>query len=507
MASREMINVLDRLRDLDKVNPNVHSDALENTEKLNPPVEEAKKKMVKDPKTGKMVPSYAIDGKGKDDLKKENVKESRKAPKEVKKLMAGKTYTCEDCGCEMHKCDKDCDCKNDSHDELGSYWKDENGNGIPDVAESVNESITISADSESDLPMIAQIMKLAGMSTVTPDMMPGADNVPMMKSDDDINANDDDDCGCEDDDNTDMPYSEQDRLAQLAGIERTQTEATSDMQPGQGALDKFRELHRKGIGSNDDEVVLKELIEAINDDSLFADEFTALRAFTSPSKFDDSEIVTADDVPGNTPDEKIETLLKAIDDDSWVGGFAEMLMKDFSMSDDGDEDTEEGFANSMGDEKEEPTYKGYDPDYAKDAGAATRKTKQVPANSGDNPLESIEDKLRTEYKTFKEELWKELSDGKESTDEGRGRGKLMAGRGRGKMPKENVQTQYKDDMFKSMSDAGAYNGGKTVKTSNKKPGLKGNELDALRNKNVAKMDAEDKAARKANKDRLASYKK
>ena len=75
MASREMIDVLDRLRDLDKVNPNVHSDALENTEKLNPPVEEAKKKMVKDPKTGKMVPSYAIDGKGKDDLKKENVKE------------------------------------------------------------------------------------------------------------------------------------------------------------------------------------------------------------------------------------------------------------------------------------------------------------------------------------------------------------------------------------------------------------------------------------------------
>ena len=31
---------------------------------------EKKKSMVKDPKTGKMVPSYAIDGKGKDDLKK-----------------------------------------------------------------------------------------------------------------------------------------------------------------------------------------------------------------------------------------------------------------------------------------------------------------------------------------------------------------------------------------------------------------------------------------------------
>ena len=33
--------------------------------------EEEKKKMVKDPKTGKMVPDYAIDGEGKNDLKEE----------------------------------------------------------------------------------------------------------------------------------------------------------------------------------------------------------------------------------------------------------------------------------------------------------------------------------------------------------------------------------------------------------------------------------------------------
>ena len=123
-----------------------------------------------------------------------------------------------------------------------------------------------------------------------------------------------------------------DQVMNSDGNESVSVKATEDKnKPGQGALDKFRELHRKSIGSNDDEVVLKELIEVINDDSLFADEFTALRAFTSPSQYDDSEIVTADDVPGNTPDEKIETLLKAIDDDSWVGGFAEMLMKDFSM--------------------------------------------------------------------------------------------------------------------------------------------------------------------------------
>ena len=50
------------------------------------------------------------------------------------KLQASK-YSCEDCGCQMHNCKPDCDCKHDSHDETGSWWKDENGNGIPDVME------------------------------------------------------------------------------------------------------------------------------------------------------------------------------------------------------------------------------------------------------------------------------------------------------------------------------------------------------------------------------------
>ena len=106
-----------------------------------------------------------------------------------------------------------------------------------------------------------------------------------------------------------------------------------EMKRGMGALDKFRELYIKGIGSDDDEVVLKELIEDINDDALFADEFPKLKAFTSASEFDDSEIVTAKDVPGNSADEKIMSLIKAIGDDSWVDEFAGMLMKDFNMSD------------------------------------------------------------------------------------------------------------------------------------------------------------------------------
>ena len=39
-----MIDVLERLRELDKQNPDVHLDAIKNTEKMNPSVEEAKAK-------------------------------------------------------------------------------------------------------------------------------------------------------------------------------------------------------------------------------------------------------------------------------------------------------------------------------------------------------------------------------------------------------------------------------------------------------------------------------
>ena len=44
-------------------------------------------------------------------------------------------YHCEDCGCQMHNCKPDCDCSHDSHDEKGSWWKDANGNGVPDIME------------------------------------------------------------------------------------------------------------------------------------------------------------------------------------------------------------------------------------------------------------------------------------------------------------------------------------------------------------------------------------
>ena len=56
----------------------------------------------------------------------------------MSKLDASK-YTCEDCGCKMHNCKPDCDCSHDSHDESGSWWKDENGNGVPDIMESTSD--------------------------------------------------------------------------------------------------------------------------------------------------------------------------------------------------------------------------------------------------------------------------------------------------------------------------------------------------------------------------------
>jgi hypothetical protein len=119
---------------------------------------------------------------------------------------------------------------------------------------------------------------------------------------------------------------------------------------GIGTLDKFRELYRKGIGTDDDEVVLRELIEVINDDALFADEFPELKAFTSASEFDDSEIVTAKDVPGNSADEKIESLIKAIDDDEWVESFVITLMKDFNLGENAELDRIKELAGASIDE-------------------------------------------------------------------------------------------------------------------------------------------------------------
>ena len=54
-------------------------------------------------------------------------------------------YSCADCGDTMHK--PTTDCSHDSHDETGSWWKDENGNGVPDsLEEAPNEGNEFSGE-------------------------------------------------------------------------------------------------------------------------------------------------------------------------------------------------------------------------------------------------------------------------------------------------------------------------------------------------------------------------
>jgi len=295
MASREMIDVLQRLRELDKKNPNVVTDALENTEKLNPPVEEAKKAK----------PDFLdVD---KDGDKKEPMKKAVK-DKEKKK---------------------------------------------------VDESITISADSPEDLPIIAQIMKLAGMQAVTPDMMPDADNVPTMKPDDNINGSP---CGGADYDNSpDEQYK---------GVEDVTTDAG---------------------------------IEGVN------------------GKKHPQDIRVKDPSPYADYEQRLAQL----------AGIENEEVEDEVV----DQETEEGYANSMGDEKDEPMYKGYDPDYADHTEDGKPKVRYVPGGSGDNPLEGIEQHLMKAYEEFMAE--RELSKAEEKTKE-----KYVKGM---KKAKGDFKKRYGDD--------------------------------------------------------------
>ena len=82
--------------------------AFESEEFQGKQLKEAKKKMVKDPKTGKMVPDYAADGKGKNDLTKG--KKSKVPPQfqkeSLKDRLAAKlaeSACCSDCGNPSYK--------------------------------------------------------------------------------------------------------------------------------------------------------------------------------------------------------------------------------------------------------------------------------------------------------------------------------------------------------------------------------------------------------------------
>lgn len=96
----------------------------------------------------------------------ESTKEVDEACSYSNPAMEGHTYTCKDCGCEMHNCDPDCNCPHDSHDEQGNWWVDENGNGVPDFMES-----KITEEHEYINTMFAKMQQMCEVmeKSVTPD--------------------------------------------------------------------------------------------------------------------------------------------------------------------------------------------------------------------------------------------------------------------------------------------------------------------------------------------------
>jgi hypothetical protein len=63
-------------------------------------------------------------------------------------------YKCEDCGDTMHN--PTTDCSHDCNDETGSWWKDENGNGVPDSLEEAKakpDFLDVDKDGDKDEPM------------------------------------------------------------------------------------------------------------------------------------------------------------------------------------------------------------------------------------------------------------------------------------------------------------------------------------------------------------------
>ena len=239
MASLEMYNVLDKLRELDSKKTEAVADALDNTEKMNGEQNIAEAK-----------PDFLdLD---KDGNKKEPMK---KAAKDAKK-------------------------------------------------KKVDEAITITADTPEEASAIQQIMQLAGLTPVTPDMMPGQDNVPVMTPEPT--------CG--------------------------------------GSYDNTPEEQYKGI----EDVTIDAGVDGVN------------------GKKAPQDIRVKDP----SPHEDFEARLKDL------AGI--------------EQETEEGWDNEP-----DEHYKDYDADeYADKAGHASRKTHQVPAKSGDNPLENIEQSLLKAYADY-----------------------------------------------------------------------------------------------------------
>jgi len=111
-------------------------------------------------------------------------------------------------------------------------------------------------------------------------------------------------------------------------------EDQGDIKEDEGSLDQFRNLYKKSIGSDDAAVTLRELIQAINDDALWSDQFPQLKKFVAVSPNSGSKVVTAKKIPGDSADEKIAALVTAINDDKWVNDTAKHLMRSFTLGED-----------------------------------------------------------------------------------------------------------------------------------------------------------------------------
>jgi len=288
MASLEMYNVLDKLRELDSKKTEAVADALDNTEKMNGEQNIAEAK-----------PDFLdLD---KDGNKKEPMK---KAAKDAKK-------------------------------------------------KKVDEAITITADTPEEASAIQQMMALAGLTPVTPDMMPGQDNVPMMKSDDSINGSP---CGC------DEPEYENTPDEHVKGVEDVTVDAGIDGVNGKKAPQDIR--------------------------------------VKDPSPYEDFQV----------------------------------RLKDLAGI---EQETEEGWDNEP-----DEHYKDYDADeYADKAGHASRKTHQVPAKSGDNPLENIEQSLLKAYADYvaEENSKKKIEERPLTNPEEKAKEKYVKG-----MKKSDSFEKYKD---------------------------------------------------------------
>jgi len=212
MSNTLMYDVLERLRELDKKNPNVHSDALENTEKMNAPIEEAKKKAKSAIGQGKKATDapHKVSSKGKEGMgissDELTVAAAQVAKGQMKSEDSVEMCSKECCGKPVTECKCGPDCEHCDCYEKNKAMK-----------ENISEAIQVVVDSPEDLSDLAKIMQLAGLKTVTPDMMPGADNVPVMKGDNDVS------CGCggdaEYDNSPNEQYSEVDAVTTNAGIE------------------------------------------------------------------------------------------------------------------------------------------------------------------------------------------------------------------------------------------------------------------------------------------------